>query len=405
MRADRIALVQEGGFSLFLVGLFIFTLGVFTLSPLFIDLAVALGLNIDGTIFEPSVLGPAIAVLVSAAGAAGGSSAAAGSGGKGLVSAMVFLVGVALIWSRATTIWMALESGHSVEHTKAEAELRRKEEKWLNSKDMQDARLSVQEARLSGSNVKKKEENAQLRHLREEVAERVKREQQRIDAIPKFNKAVDGWTIFWAVGGIALLEFALAELVVFMAYIWGRKALSPPAPAAAVHLAVPSWSAPSPSAPRSPPPTDRVPVPVHHSSAPPKPALSASTGGGGGGTRAQAHTSEDVVTGRHPGVEGVDLTDLDPEAADGLDLDQGTWRGIPLLVPPRPRKLRRSWNKSPTRLWPHIAAGSGRTCFIGSKTALRVASQPATPSRRGPQPSGSGGPADLRVVDGGKDQT
>lgn len=74
--------------------------------------------------------------------------------------------------------------------------------------------------------------------------------------------------------------------------------------------------------------------------------------------------------------QGVDLSRLDQHAREGLDLDAGTWRGLPL------------GGMKPRRgvMWPTLAKGRGRTIFVGSVPARRLAEekfgQPSRPNRQ-----------------------
>ena len=68
---------------------------------------------------------------------------------------------------------------------------------------------------------------------------------------------------------------------------------------------------------------------------------------------------------RHPSLHGVDLTCLSDEARDGLDVVNGTWRGLDLGRPAERGRGRRAV------VWPTLALrGNGSRVFIGSPQAV-----------------------------------
>ncbi len=126
--------------------------------------------------------------------------------------------------------------------------------------------------------------------------------------------AVSTIKVMQAVVGPALTEFLLAELIAFVASIWGAAAFS--------------------------------------------------------SVRSEAELIEEE---RHSSLHGVDLACLSDEARDGLDVVNGTWRGLELGQPAERGRGRRAV------VWPTLAMrGSGARVFIGSPQAASYARGKAT---------------------------
>ena len=122
-----------------------------------------------------------------------------------------------------------------------------------------------------------------------------------------------------AVVGPALTEFLLAELIAFVASIWGAAAFA------------------------------RVPS-----------------------------EEERLAAGRHASLQGVDFAALNDEALDGLDIINGTWRGLELGHPAERGRGRRA------TVWPTLALrANGTRVFIGSPQALAYARGTAKPGKDG----------------------
>ena len=122
-----------------------------------------------------------------------------------------------------------------------------------------------------------------------------------------------------AVVGPALTEFLLAELIAFVASIWGAAAFA------------------------------RVPS-----------------------------EEERLAAGRHASLHGVDFAALSDEALDGLDIVNGTWRGLDLGHPAERGRGRRA------TVWPTLALrANGTRVFIGSPQSLAYARGKAKPTKPG----------------------
>ena len=126
--------------------------------------------------------------------------------------------------------------------------------------------------------------------------------------------------VMQAVVGPALTEFLLAELIAFVASMWGAAAFAP------------------------------------------------------------VRSEEELIDeSRHPNLHGVELARLNDEARDGLDIANGTWRGLALGRPAERGRGRRAV------VWPTLALrGNGTRVFIGSPQAISYARGRTTqPTRDG----------------------
>ena len=127
--------------------------------------------------------------------------------------------------------------------------------------------------------------------------------------------AISTVKVIESVVGPAFAEFLLAELIAFVAAIWGAAAFA------------------------------RVPA-----------------------------EEELLEEARHPGLYGVDFARLSDEALDGLDIVNGTWRGLPLGDPAQRGRGRQAV------MWPTLALrGKSFRVFIGSPQALSHARWKAMP--------------------------